>query len=209
MLFVSLPLGEGAFQQVVSYYLRHPENTLMGNSLFDQLKKSGLVDKNKAQKVKQSQYKSKKKKGKKVSADQIDEAKLLAKKAHAEKVERDRQLNQQRKENADRKAIAAQIKQLIETNRVTDRDGDNVFNFTDANVIKRIYVSEQVHKHLTSGRLAIAKLEEGYELVPVPVAERIKQRDEQCIIMCEHTAESESDEEDLYADYKIPDDLMW
>jgi hypothetical protein len=181
----------------------------MGNSLFDQLKKSGLVDENKAKKAKHNQYKSKKQKTKKGSAAQVDEAKLLAQKAQAEKVERDRQLNQQRNEEFEHKAIVAQIKQLIETNRIEDRDGDVVYNFTDANVVKRIYVSEQAHKHLTSGRLAIVKLGEGYELVPVPVAEKIKQRDGQCIIMCEQTDEPELDENDPYADYKIPDDLMW
>lgn len=181
----------------------------MGNSLFDQLKKSGLVDKNKAQKAKHDQYKSKKQKPQKGAAAQVGEAKLLAQKAHAEKVERDRQLNQQRKEEAERKAIAAQIKQLIETNRIEERDGDVVYNFTDANVVKRLYVSEQIHKHLTSARLAIAKLGDGYELVPGPVADKIKQRDAQCIISCEHAAEPQMDEDDPYADYRIPDDLMW
>lgn len=181
----------------------------MGNSLFEQLKKSGLVDKNKAQKVKQSQYKNKKQKTPKGAATQVDEAKLLAQKAHAEKVERDRQLNQQQKAEAERKAIAAQIKQLIESNCVEERDGDIAYNFTDANVVKRIYVSQQIHTHLTTGRLAIAKLGERYELVPMPVAEKIKQRDEQCIIMSEHAAEPELDEDDPYAGYKIPDDLMW
>ena len=181
----------------------------MGNSLFDQLKKSGLVDKSKAQKVKHSQYKNKKQKNKKGAAAEVNEAKLQAQKAQAEKVERDRQLNQQRKDEADRKAIAAQIKQLIETNRIEERDGDVVYNFADANVVKRIYVSELIHKHLTTGRLAIAKLGEGYELVPMPVAKKIKQRDEQSIIMCEQTNEPEPDDDDPYADYKIPDDLMW
>lgn len=181
----------------------------MGNSLFDQLKKSGLVDKNKAQKVKHSQYKNKKQKSSKGAVAQVDEAKLLAKKAHAEKVERDRQLNQQLKEEAERKDIAAQIKQLIESNCVEERDGDIAYNFTDANVVKRIHVSEQVHKHLTTGRLAIAKLGERYELVPMPVADKIKQRDEQYIIMSEYADEPELDEDDPYADYKIPDDLMW
>ena len=181
----------------------------MGNSLFDQLKKSDLVDENKAKKVKHNQYKSKKQKSKKGSIDQVDEAKLLSQKAQAEKIERDRQLNQQRKEEAERKAIAAQIKQLIETNCVKDRDGDISYNFVDANVVKHLYVSEEVYKHLMSGRLAIAKLGDMYELVPVPVAEKIKQRDAQCIISCDHGAEPEQGEEDPYADYKIPDDLMW
>lgn len=179
----------------------------MSNSLFDQLQKSGLVDKKKAQKAKQNQYKSKKQKTKKGAAGELDEAKLLAQKAHAEKVERDRQLNQQRKEEAERKAILAQIRQLIESNCVKERDGDIVYNFTDANVVKRIYVSDQIHKNLSSGRLAIVRLDERYELVPMPVAEKIKQRDERYVITTEKT--EVQDEDDAYSDYKIPDDLMW
>ena len=197
----------------------------MGNSLIDQLKKTGLVDKTKAQKVKHDQYKNKKQKTKKGSVAQLNDAKLLVKKAQAEKVERDRQINRQKKEETERKAITAQIIQLIETNRIDDRDGEVVYNFTDANVVKRIYVSKQIYKHLTSGRLSIAKLGEVYELVPMPVAEKIKQRDAQYIINNNNSIEQGQDddhkdvggevkagavtEDDPYADYKIPDDLIW
>jgi len=181
----------------------------VGNSLLEQLKKSGLVDKDKAQKVKHGKYKNQKQKTKGGAAEKVDEAKLLAQKAYAEKVERDRLLNQQKKEEAERKAIAAQIRQLIETNRVADRDGDIAYNFTDANVVKKIYVSDRVHGHLMSGRLAIARLDERYELVPMPVAEKIRQRDAQSIIQSQDSAEPAQDGDDPYADYKIPDDLMW
>jgi uncharacterized protein YaiL (DUF2058 family) len=181
----------------------------MGNSLLDQLKKNGLVDKNKALKAKHSQYKSQKQKSKKGSAEPVDEAKVLSQKAQAEKLERDRLLNQQRKEEAERKAIAAQIRQLIETNGVKDRDGDICYNFQDANVVKHLYVSEAVYKHIMAGLLAIAKVEDTYELVPVAVAEKIIQRDPQCIILCNASAEAEQSGDDPYADYKIPDDLMW
>ena len=181
----------------------------MGNSLQDQLKKQGLVDKKKVQEVKRSQYKDKKQKSKKGSRTELDEAKLAAQKAHSEKVERDRQLNLERKREAEQKAIAAQIKQLIETNRIESRDGDIAFNFTDNNVIKRIHVSERIHSHLSKGLLSIAKLGDTYELVPSPVAEKIKQRDSHCIIDFQQADQSTEDENDPYADYKIPDDLMW
>ena len=171
----------------------------MGNSLIDQLKKTGLVDKKKAHKAKHEQYKNKKQKTKKGSATQLDEAKILAKKAQAEKVERDREINQQKKEEAERKAIAAQIIQLIETNHVDDREGEIVYNFTDVNVVKRLFVSEKIHQHLMSGKLVIAKLGEGYELVPKPVAEKIIQRDADCIIKTDHSIETEQDEDDPYA----------
>lgn len=181
----------------------------MGNSLIDQLKKTGLVDKKKAHKVKHDQYKNKKQKIKKGSAVQLDEAKILAKKAQAEKVERDRLINLKNKEEAETRAIAAQIIQLIETNRVDDRDGAIVYNFTDANVVKRLFVSEKIYKYLMSGQLAIAKLGENYELVPKPVAEKIKQRDADYIINNDHNLEPVAEEDDTYADYKIPDDLIW
>ena len=181
----------------------------MANTLFDQLKKSGLVDDKKAKKAKQSQYKNKKQKTKKGAPTELDEQKLQAQKAHAEKVERDRQLNLQRKEEAERKAVVAQIKQLIETSRVKDRDGDIVYNFTDQNVVKRLYVSEKVHGSISSGRLAIVKLDEAYELVPTAVAEKIKQRDEKYIVMTVSRDVAELDENDPYSDFQIPDDLMW
>lgn len=182
----------------------------MGNSLLEQLKKTGLVDEKKARKVKQGKHQSRKQKGKKKgAAPELSEAERLAQQARAEKAERDRLLNQQRKEAAERKAIAAQIRQLIETNRVRDRDGDIAYNFSDGKVLKRIHVSEPVHRSLVAGRLAIARLDEGYELVPMPVADKIRQRDEQCIIVNEHSEEAEPGEDDPYADYKIPDDLMW
>jgi hypothetical protein len=181
----------------------------MGKPLIDQLKKTGLVNKTKASKAKQEQYKNKKQKSKKGSAVQLDEAKVLAQKAQAEKVERDRQLNLKNKEETERKAIAAQIIQLIETNRVEGSEGEVAYNFTDNNIVKRLFVSEDISKHLMSGKLSIAKLGESYELVPKAVAEKIKQRDALCIIELDHSIEPESDEDDPYADYKIPDDLIW
>ncbi len=181
----------------------------MANSLFEQLKKTGLVDEKKARKVKQGQYKNKKQKGKKGAPAPLGEATLLARQALAEKAERDRQLNQQRKEAAERKAIAAQIRQLILINRIEHGDGDVAYHFTDATLVKRLHVSPQVHAQLAAGRLAIARLDDGYALVPLAVAEKIRQRDEQCIILCGQRGDSETREDDPYADYKIPDDLMW
>ena len=180
----------------------------MGNSLFDQLEKSGLVDEKKAKQAKKDKRKqSKQKRGKK--AQPLDESKLLAQKAQAEKTARDRELNQQRLLEAEKKAIAAQIKQLIEMNRIENSDGDIGFNFTDGNKVQRIYVSEKLQNQLVSGRLAIAKLGNEYTLVPTAVAEKIKQRDPACIILNNVQQPDDNDADDPYADYQVPDDLMW
>ena len=179
----------------------------MGGSLFDQLKKTGLVDKNKAQQAsKKKHLQSKQQKGKK--AGKTDESKLRAQQVQAEQAARDRELNLKQKQAAEQKASAAQIRQLIEMNRIDD-DGDIGFNFVDDSNVQQIYVSEKVQDELVRGQLAIIKLQNRYELVPVKVAEKIALRDSSCVILCNAVSAIDSDDDDLYADYKVPDDLMW
>ena len=179
----------------------------MGGSLFDQLKKTGLVDKNKAQQAsKKKHLQSKQQKGKK--AGKTDESKLRAQQVQVEQAARDRELNLKQKQAAEQKAIAAQIRQLIEMNRIDD-DGDIGFNFVDDSNVQQIYVSEKVQDELVRGQLAIIKLQNRYELVPVKVAEKIALRDSSCVILCNAVSAIDSDDDDLYADYKVPDDLMW
>jgi len=184
------------------------EETHMGNSLFDQLKKSGLVDEKKAkQATKDKRKQDKQKRGKK--AQPLDESKLRAQQAQAEKTAHDRELNQQRLLEAEKKAIAAQIKQLIQMNHIEASDGEIGFNFTDDNKVQRIFVSEKLQSQLASGRLAIVRLDSGYALVPAAVADKIKQRDLACVILSNVQQPEESDVDDPYADYQVPDDLMW
>jgi uncharacterized protein len=180
----------------------------MGNSLFDQLKKSGLVDDKTAKQAKKDKQKqAKQQKGKK--AKPLAESKLLAQQAQAEKVARDRELNQQRKLAAEQVALAAQIKQLIQMNRIEDAQGDIGFNFTDGNKVQRLYVTDEQHAQLVRGRLAVVKLGAGYELVPAGVADKIKLRDPSCVLVCNVVASDGTDEDDPYAEFQVPDDLMW
>lgn len=178
----------------------------MSNSLQNQLLKMGLVDEKKVKQVKKEKHKQAKLQGKKAQA--VDEAARLAQQAAAQKAERDRELNRQRKEEAERRALASQVRQLIEVNRLPKGDGEIAYNFSDGSMVKRLYVTEQVQRQLGLGRLAIVRLDEDYELVPTAVAEKIRQRDEGCVILC-NEPEQHSDEDDPYADYQIPDDLMW
>lgn len=176
-------------------------------SLQDQLLKAGLVDNKKANKIKKIKHKQAKQKQKN-KIDPADEAKLAAQRSQAEKVERDRLLNQQRKAEAERKAIAAQVRQLIEMNRQSRDDGDRPYSFTDGALVKRIHVTEAQLKQLSNGRLCIVNLDEQYELIPTLVAEKIQQRDETTQILSNQSTEI-PDEDDPYADYQVPDDLMW
>ena len=80
-------------------------------SLQDQLLQAGLVDKKKAKQVKQEQRKEAKVRHK--GQSQPDENKEQARRALLEKADRDRQLNKQQQAEAEKKAIKAQIVQLI------------------------------------------------------------------------------------------------
>lgn len=184
----------------------------MANSLMDQLKKAGLVDKKKGQQAKKAkQKKDRMKRNSNIRGE--DQIKQQAKQAVLEKKEHDRQLNRQKEQEAKNIAIIAQIKQLIESHRIETGADDIVYNFTHDNKIKRIYVTEKMQKQLGAGRLAIVTLDERYEVVPYPVAEKISQRDEGRVIFSESSNgagnESDIDEDDPYAEYQIPDDLMW
>lgn len=176
-------------------------------SLQEQLLKAGIVDKKKAKQVEQEKRKQKKQTQK--GHKQIDETKELAKKALAEKTARDREINRQREAVAELKAIAAQIKQLIEVNRIDRKDGEMAYQFSDGTKIKKIYVSPLLHNQLSKGVIALVRLNDQYELVPAVVAEKIRQRDESIVLVQNQASNDETDEDDYYADYKIPDDLMW
>ena len=176
-------------------------------SLQEQLLQAGMVD---AKKAKQIQ-KDKRKQAKQVPKGHVveDAAREQAKKVQAEKVERDREINRQQHEVAEQKAIAAQIKQLIEMNRINRDKGDATYQFVDAAKIKKINVTPQLLDQLSRGRIAIVKLQDRYELVPAVVAQKIEQRDPAVVLVRNDGVQEEVDEDDPYADYKIPDDLMW
>lgn len=179
------------------------------SSLQDQLLKAGLVDQKKAKKVQKDKRKAAKVQ-RKTKDVPVDEVKQQAQEAKAAKVQRDRELNKQLQADAELKALAAQIKQLIQGHRQPKGDAETPYNFNDGKTIKKIFVSEAVSGKLARGQLAIARLEDDYELIPAVVAEKICERDASYIVLLhQRQASGDEDEEDPYADYQIPDDLMW
>lgn len=182
----------------------------MADSLKDQLLKAGLADAKKAKK----QAKEKRKAAnvaRRSGASMENDSSEAARKVREEKVERDRELNRVRNEQAQLKAINAQILQLIDNHKVDRKGGEINFHFTDNTTVKKLYVTSMQQKHLAAGKLAIAKQGEAYELLPIAVAEKIAQRDSTRVIVCtDANAEALTEEEqEWYKDYEIPDDLMW
>lgn len=175
-------------------------------TLQEQMLKAGLVTSKKMAKVQKMAKKSR------VQAREAREAVEENKKAQ---LERDKELSEQQKQAALAKEFKAQVKQLIEMNRIVIVRGDIGYNFTDNNLIKKVYVDKATQAQLINGRLAIARLstdkngDSEYAIIPASVADKIAQRDASSIVLNSALSTEEQDEEDPYADFKVPDDLMW
>lgn len=181
-------------------------------SLQDQLLKAGLVDKNRAKKANKDKQKQTNF-ARKTGRITVNEAKVSAQQKQVRKAERDRELNLKKQIASNQKAIAAQIIQLIEINKLDRDQGEIPYSFVYENKVKNIVVTESLKNQLTQGRLAIVTLlvnkDRKFEIVPAPVAEKIAQRDTECVVQLNEKVNTEENEDDLYADYQIPDDLTW
>ena len=179
-------------------------------SLQDQLLKAGLIDTKKAKQANKEKRKETNV-ARRAPEPIVDEVKQQVELTRAEKAEKDRELNRQRVLELEQKAIAAQVKQLIENHRQSKDagQGDVEYHFTDGKLIKKIRVSALVQQQIIRGLLAVVKLGNGYELVPRIVAEKIIQRDKKAVVVVNTKITAQENEDDPYKDYVIPDDLMW
>ena len=176
-------------------------------SLQDQFLKAGLVDKNKAKQANHEKNKQKKVELK-TGTQTVSEARLAAQELQQKNAERARELNAQRDAAATQKAILAQIAQMVQQNRQGKGNGDIAYNFTHNNKIERIFVSATVQSHLVAGRLVIVRQGQSTELVPRVIADKIAERDVSLVVRVKKLT-NQIEEDDPYAAFQIPDDLMW
>ncbi len=175
------------------------------NALQAQLLKAGLVDSKKAKKLsKQSQHAKR-------TGDAADiEAKKALAAAQAKKVAKDQQLNQEKQQVLEQKMLHANIIQMIKQHQITDTQGEVSYQFVDDAKIKKIYITQKLYEQIVAGHVVIARLEDNYALLPRPLADRINEKQVGFMVVSnDKTAVEEAIEDDPYAAYVIPDDLMW
>ena len=156
----------------------------MGNSLREQLLKAGLVSTKEVKKARhEERVKKKKNKGKNSSGESRESS--IAREERLAYEARNRELNQQRNEERKRRENAAQVRQLILKNRLTleDRDDDEPYHFVVGKRIKKLFLAEKITQQLTSGQLAIARLDGKFEMVPAGVARQIAERDRKSLVV--------------------------
>ena len=174
------------------------------NALQAQLLKAGLVDDKKAKKIsKQAQH------AKRTGDAAATESKKALAAAQAEKAEKDLKLNQQKQQQLEEKTLHANIIQMIKQHQITETDGEVSYQFVDDTKIKKIYTTQKLYEQIVAGFVVIARLEDDYALLPRPLADRINAKLEGFIVVSNDKSENEMEEDDPYAAYVIPDDLMW
>jgi uncharacterized protein YaiL (DUF2058 family) len=178
---------------------------MVKNALQAQLLKAGLVDNKKAKKLsKQAVHEQR--------TGQSDEAELKAKIAQdqQEKLEKDQALDLEKKRLLQGKELKAAIVQMINQHKIRDIDGEVSYQFIDESKVKKIYLNQQIYNALVSGSLVVAKESDSYAILPKALADRINDKKEGLIIVNNSEKNEQiTDEEDPYAAYVIPDDLMW
>lgn len=186
----------------------------MAKSLQDQLLGMGLSNQQKARKINSAKKKAVKK-SRKDNEELKNEAAELADKVREQQRLKSQKLNAEHHQEMEQKAIVAQIRQIIEMNSIAkgkDDKATQAYNFNDNKTIKTIYVSAKNHDLISRGRVAIAKLEQSYHLIPVEAAKKINERNNGFIVLLNDALKQEKGQDvddDPYADYQIPDDLMW
>jgi uncharacterized protein YaiL (DUF2058 family) len=186
----------------------------MSLSLRDQLLQAGLINEKQAKAAATPHHQRRDRPAKNPAPvnPQKLAAELAVQKAAAAKAARDAELNKIQRDKAEAKARRAQVKQLIEQNKLPKVESDLLYNFIDGKEgkrIRRIPVTPAVRDQLSAGSLAIVRCDGRYEVVPAAIAERIKERDPHAVIPQRTAEPAKVDENDPYKDFVVPDDLMW
>ena len=182
----------------------------MGNSLLDQLKKAGLVDEKKAKSAQKAKHQHRQQTRKTKGGDEeARKRREQREKAAAEQAQRDRELEAKRAERKAQKERLAQLKQLVAKHALPRADDGVAFNFTDGGAVKRLIVAPDVQRAIAGGKVAVVRVSGLYHVVPKNILERIVERDAEAVVVDNSVADAAPDDDDPYADYQVPDDLIW
>ena len=175
-----------------------------------QLLKAGLVKKSQVADAAREQNKALHAKG----PSKPDELARDVERARAEKAERDRALAAERKAQARTAELRAQARQIIDDKKVP-RTGASEYRFTADGAIRTLLVDDAQRKLLAGGALVIARHGDRYELLPRAAGDKVRERDATMIVL-DHgpaagtePAAPTSDDDAYYAQFQVPDDLVW
>lgn len=182
----------------------------MKNALQEQLLKAGLATEKQVNKANAEKNKQKKKAPKKPKAERnkSEQSDLAAAYSARRKQEQKEHAEAQRLA-AQKKANRAVIKQLVKENTLNVKDAQESFQFVIGSNVKKIYVTAEQKTKLQAGELGITFQNGARCLVPRGLILKIQELDPEKTVFLNPSEKSDSDVEDDYADFEVPDDLDW
>ena len=197
----------------------------MANSLQEQLLKAGLISEQQVKDTRRQDGRARrqdKKPPKKARPPQSSTPAVVAGTApknererelarqRAAKIARDRALNQDRDAERGRKAKHAQARQLLEQHSQNAAGGESPYNYLRGRKVKRAYVHPEQRERIIGGQLVLAVVEGNHHLLLPDIAARVAALLPEAYLH-QHVSEPEIelDQDDPYADFKVPDDLVW
>jgi len=181
-------------------------------SLQDQLLKAGLTTKQKTRQANVDKRKKNKQKrsGVQHGASLQEQVQQDLAKSKTDKQTKDNALNELKQLQLADKEQLLRIKQILTHHQIKNVSGDNNYNYTFNTTIKKLPLDAVTHKALVNGRLALCGLDNVTYLVTRETADKLSELDKNVVLVQNDKALDEQvDEDDPYADYQIPDDMMW
>lgn len=173
----------------------------MSDSLREQMLKAGFKE-TPGNNKKKTPGKSKKKK------NQADRAKQPGLNQKSSPSSMERANIAQREAVAERKRVKAEIKTIIEADKIEQTVGESVYSFQVGKRIRQMFISEPIQKQLVAGELVITRLNGSTYLIPAETGKRVQALNPDWVVIVP-TADNATDGGDEYADYQVPDDLKW
>jgi uncharacterized protein YaiL (DUF2058 family) len=178
------------------------------NPLQEQLLKAGLAKKSKVAEVAREQQKARLGKAPSDAAEIQREAERV----RLEKVERDRALEAERRARARAGELAAQARQIIQDKKLP-RTGESEYRFPADGAIRTVLVDDDQRRKLAAGSVVIVRFGDRYELLPRAAGEKVRERDASLVVLdhgqASDAAPTSSEDDAYYAQFKVPDDLIW
>jgi uncharacterized protein YaiL (DUF2058 family) len=178
-------------------------------SLQDQLMKLGLTN---AQKVKQAKTeKSRKAKQKKKKGTvEVSDVQVSINQQKAQQYQKDLLKNKATQCDLEARSDHGKLLQMIAQHSEKDYQGEIDHHFIYDGKIKRIAVNDKTQKNLVNGQLAICVLNGKFYLINKEASEQLIKIDETVLVALHEKVDvSQVSEDDPYAEFSVPDDLIW
>jgi len=173
----------------------------MSESLRDQLLKSGLDRKFKAEPAKPAKPPQRPAPPRRERSE-IDLAKAYALRDSNERAQRDREQREAEQRAREKKERRQRLAQLLNGKAQNAQDADIARHFPHANKIRRVYVTAAQLPRLNGGELGVVQLAGRYLIVDIETAKAVREVDpESLVLLCDPMENASEDD--------VPSDLVW